>query len=123
MRSVTQRHPFSCGAACVAFVVEKSYSEIVNMLGAKKASNEGFSCKDLIKVLSKFKYSYTYKYLKPRLRRSIYQDKVIVFIKSSRKYPSGHYLTYSKGLWMDSWINFVQNNSIKQAESGFRKSD
>ena len=121
MRSITQRHPFGCGVACVAFVVKKSYSEIVSILGDDKASNKGFYCRDLIKALSRFKYSYAYKYLKPKLRRSIYQDGVIVFIKRSLKYPSGHYLTYSNGLWMDPWINFVQNNNIKQAESGFRK--
>ena len=121
MKSITQRHPFGCGVACVAFLVKKSYSEMVNILGDNKASNKGFCCKHLIKVLSRFKYSYTYKYLKPKLRRSIYQDGVIVFIKRSYKYPSGHYLIYSNGQWMDPWINFIQNNDIKQAKSGFRK--
>jgi len=121
MKSITQKHPFGCGVVCVAFVIRKSYSEVMDVLVNDKANDEGFSCKELAQALSGFGYPYIYKYLKPKLRSKIYQNGVIVFVKRSSKYPAGHYLVYSNGQWMDSWVNFAQDKDIKKAKSGFRK--
>ncbi|MBI2051146.1 hypothetical protein HYT33_00050 [Candidatus Roizmanbacteria bacterium] len=119
--SVTQEHDFGCGAACLAFVVGKNYKEVVRHLGKTKAATSGYYCNELVAGLNKFGFPYFYLYLKSWLRRKIYQDGVIVFIKKSKKYPAGHYLVRYKGLWMDPWINFVENKNIKEAESDFRK--
>lgn len=118
---ITQKHEFGCGAACVAFVSGKSYSKAVSTLRKAKASSGGFLCKDLVKVLAKFGFSYEYKYLKPKLKRKIYKDDVIVFIKRSKKYPSGHYLARHDGQWMDPWINFDKEHDLSYTKSGFRK--
>lgn len=121
MKSVTQKHEFGCGAACVAFISKKSYSKAIALLGKKKATNQGYYCKDLCKALIRLNLIYSYKYLKPGLKRKIYKDGTIVFIKRSKQYPSGHYLVRYNSLWMDPWINFNKDRYIKQAKSGFRK--
>ncbi len=121
MKPLVQKHPFGCGAACVAFVLKESYSKVISFLGKDKACSTGFSCQDLTKVLLKFGQRYSYKYLKPRLKKQIYQDGVIVFIKRSKRYPSGHYLVRHKGMWMDPWINFPKDKRIAKAKAGFRK--
>lgn len=121
MNSVTQKHNFGCGIACIAFIVKINYSKVLSHLSFTQAENTGFNCQELVQVLSKFNHIYLYKYLKPKLKRKIYQNGIIVFIKRSTKYPSGHYLTYSDGQWMDPWINFLKSENVNQAKSGFIK--
>lgn len=121
MNSITQLDPLGCGAACVSFIAQKSYSEVVATLGRDYAKHRGFYCKDLIDILAKFGFSYAYKYVKPQLKSKIYQDGVIVFIKRSKKYPAGHYLTRYKDQWMDPWVNFCADSDIANAKSGFRR--
>jgi len=120
-KSITQKHEFGCGVACVAFVVNKSYEEAVEILGRKRAAKKGFYCRDLVKVLKRFNLNYSFRYLQPRLKQKIYQDRIIVFIKRSKKYPFGHYLVRYKNLWMDPWINFSTNKKINEAKSGYCK--
>lgn len=121
MKSVTQQDSYGCSLACIAFLIGKEYQQIANLERKKKAQTKGFTCKDLVKILSVFDLEYEYRYLKPRLKNKIYQDGVIVFIKRSKKYLSGHYLVRLNNLWMDPWINFNSQAIIKHAESGFRK--
>jgi hypothetical protein len=75
----------------------------------------------LVAILDRSGYFYQYRYLKPRLRKIIYRDDVIVFIKRSKKYPFGHYLVRYQNLWMDPWINFPKEKDVKKAKAGFRK--
>lgn len=121
MDSITQKDSLGCGAACVSFIAGKNYSEIVQVLGKDKAKDTGFYCRDLVVALSKLGFFYTYHYLKPRFKKRIYTDGVIVFIKRSKKYPDGHYLARCNGQWMDPWINLCIDNNIAHAKSGFRK--
>lgn len=119
---VVQEHELGCGLACVAFVVVKSYQEVLNITGnPSKATQSGYYCKELIGLLHKFKYTYEVKYIKPHIKKLIYTNDTIVFIKRSLRYPFGHYLVYHNGLWMDPWINFPKNNRIEKAKAGFRK--
>lgn len=121
MNSVAQQDPLGCGAACVSFIVQKDYSEIATLLGRSYAKHRGFYCKDLTTVLSKLGFSYSYRYVKLRLKSKIYKDRVIVFIKRSKSYPAGHYLVRYEGAWMDPWINFCEERNIDTVKSGFRK--
>lgn len=91
------------------------------MLGRNYAKYRGYYCKDLINVLSKLGLTYSYKYIKQQLKGKIYKEGVIVFIKRSKKYPVGHYLTRFGRQWMDPWINFINDSNIANASSGFRK--
>jgi len=65
--------------------------------------------------------SIEYKYIKGKIRKKIYQDNTIVFIKRSKKYPYGHYLSRYKSSWMDPWINSKNDRKIKKIKAGFRK--
>ena len=121
MKSVVQKDSFGCGVACVSYILNIDYNQAKKLfINNYRSKNKGFLCKDIVKALSKKGLKYQYKYLKPKIRKLIYNDKVIVFIKRCKKYPSGHYLCrdIKKG-WMDSWINFPSD--IKKAKSGFRK--
>lgn len=121
LESITQQHDYGCGIACVAFATGKSYQDTLKVLSADVAETKGFFCKDLIAALNTHGSIYEYKYLKPRLRRQIYDEGVIVYIKRSKYYPAGHYLIRSNGLWMDPWINFIQDKDIRDARSGYRE--
>ena len=121
-RTVVQKHSRGCGLACIAFVLEVKYSKIAKFVRQSKKLKDGLTCREIVNILGNFGKSYSYKYLKPRLLKDIYQDNVIVYIKKSRDYPSGHYLVYSDNLWMDPWINFTQSRKISEAKSGWRKS-
>ena len=120
---ITQESPSGCGIACVAFVFGSKYRKTLKFFqrGRQKAKTKGFYCKDLVKVLNSQGGNFEYRYIKSRIRKKIYQDNVIVFIKRSKKYPLGHYLCRYKNLWMDPWINFPKNKNIQKAKSGFRK--
>ena len=121
MKTITQEHDFGCGIACLAFICQLPYLQVVNYLGIIKANNSGFTCKELVRGLEHFGLSYDYKYIKSSLRKSIYKNGTIVFIKRSKKYPYGHYLTYHNGKWADSWINLPYDKNITNAKSGYRK--
>lgn len=121
MNAITQRDQFACGAACVSFITQKKYNDVISLLGNSLAKRRGFYCKDLATALLKLGFSYCYKYIKPRLKNKIYKDAVIVFIKRSKGYPYGHYLARHKGTWMDPWINLREDSYIGHARSGFRK--
>jgi hypothetical protein len=105
----------------MAFIVGKTYDEVVNHLGKLKAKNSGFYCREIVSYFKKLGYLAEYHYLKPKWRKKIYRDNVIVFIKRSKKYPFGHYLVRYKNLWMDPWINWDEDKNIKNAKAGFRK--
>lgn len=118
---VTQKGPLGCGLACVAFICENNYWDTYNPTKHIADGCYGYKCRDLVEILSFYNKKYSYKYLKPKLRRKIYREGVIVFIKRSKRYPCGHYLTYHNGVWADSWINLPFDDEIINAKSGFRK--
>lgn len=118
--SIAQKHRLGCGLACVAFLLNKDYQAIINPIFKIRAEKQGFYCKDLVKLLKKHGKNYTYKYIKKTLKKTIYKNNVIVYIKKSTKYPKGHFLVRSNKLWMDPWINFLYSKDIKNAKSGFR---
>jgi hypothetical protein len=121
VKSITQQHAFGCGVACVAYAANNKYRDSLKFLDSNAAQTKGFLCKDLVTALRKFGFHYTYKYLKPRLKRHIYAEGVIVYIKKSTSYPAGHYLIRTHGLWMDPWINFRKDQNINKAQSGYRR--
>ncbi|MDH5533009.1 MAG: cysteine peptidase family C39 domain-containing protein [Candidatus Pacebacteria bacterium] len=121
MYSVTQKDPYGCGLACVSFLLQKQYQDVAEYIDQNKAKTYGFTCKELVNLLVKFNLNYQYKYLKPKLKKKIYDSGTIVFIKRSKRYPSGHYLVRYKDGWMDPWINFSIRAKLSSAQSGFRK--
>lgn len=119
MKAVVQEDNFGCAIACVAFILDLEYEDVVKLLkeGAKRAKTEGFYCREIVNVLSESGLEAYYNYLKPKFKNIIYQPNTIVYIKKSKRYPNGHYLTRLKNSWMDPWINFPN----EKRSAGFRK--
>ena len=120
-KSITQEFNYGCGIACFAFVTNVTYKKAINFLGPKQAMSPRFWCKNLASQLNKFGVKYIYRYVKPKLRKKIYQEGAIVLVARSKIYPTGHYLIRYKSQWMDLWINLPKDENIKHAKSGFRK--
>lgn len=120
-QSITQKFDYGCGIACFAFALGISYKKAEEMVGQEQATSTRFWVKDLTKALNKAGYPYVSKHVKPHIQKLIYQEGVIVLIRRSKIYPSGHYLIRHDGMWMDSWINLPKNKDISRARSGFRK--
>jgi len=89
-KPVIQQKDLGCSIACLAFITNKTYRKIVNSFGQEKAKTKGFYCREIVEYLQKLGYQAKFHYLKPKLRRNIYQNKTIVFNKRSKKYPFGH---------------------------------
>lgn len=119
--SITQEDNMGCGAACVAFIGERTYREAAKVLGQTKAKTTGYHLKELVVALEQFGVPSHFKHIKLNARPISYQQGLIVFIKRSAKYPYGHYLARHNDAWMDPWINLPRNKSIEDARSGYRK--
>ena len=119
--SITQEYDYGCGIACFAFAARLSYRQAEKLLGKEQSRSNRFWCKDLSSALTSFGLQYKHMYVKPRLRRKLYREGVIVLIARSKHYPYGHYLIRHKDKWMDPWINLLSNNDIKCEISGYRK--
>ena len=119
MKSVTQEEPMGCGIACVAVALGKSYQQTKSLFDNPEfASTRGYYCRELIKVLNKKFSNYNFSKANEKNKNLLMQDRVIVFIERSNKYPAGHYLIKTKKGWMNPWINFP---NISPAKSGFQK--
>lgn len=119
--TITQEDEMGCGAACVAFAASTTYQNAVRILGQNKARTVGFQLKEMVDALNHYGLSYHFKHVKPRMKKSIYQDGAIVFIKRSTRYPYGHYLIRHHGQWADPWINLVIDKNLASAKSGYRQ--
>jgi len=120
-KPITQKDKFGCGVASVAFVLEITYQEALEMFDKNDIEKPEFYCRDLVRALENANCKYNYKYLKPGLQKKIYKKGVIVFIKKSKDYPYGHYLARTDNCWMDSWINLRKDKDIKNAKSSSRR--
>jgi len=123
IKPIRQEDVFGCGVACVAYICGLNYTQALNLFrnGKIKAQRSGFLCKDIVRVLKQLGKKYEYRYVTSKIKQKIYKERVIVFIKKSKKYPAGHYLCRAKDGWMDSWINFPKSKDIRRARAGFRK--
>ena len=120
MNPVVQEDDYGCGVACVANILGVEYEKAIVLLGKdgkKRAMTFGFHCKELARALKLGGIDYSNKYIKQKDKRRIYEDGAIVFIKRSKKYRAGHFLSRKKGMWYDSWINFPHEKRI----AGVRK--
>ena len=120
MRPVKQEDGLGCAVACVAFVLSIPYSETLKLFedGKRRVKEEAnFYCPEIVKILNEKGLNYSWQKLNKKNAGVINQDLSIVFIKTSGKYPFGHFLTRYKDKWMDPWINLPD----KDIKAGFRK--
>ncbi|MDP2671522.1 MAG: hypothetical protein Q8P13_03655 [bacterium] len=119
MKPIKQEDDFGCGVACVASILEIGYQSALSLFreGEKKSQNTGFYCREIVEVLANQGLRYEYNYIKPKLRKRIYKEGEMVFLRRSKKYPEGHYLCRMGKRWMDPWLNFP----VDKREAGFRQ--
>lgn len=120
MQPVKQEDSFGCAVACVAFVLNVKYGKAIELFinGKERAKDlPDFYCREIVKVLKNTGLDYQHKYVKTKIRKKIYAENSIVFIKRSKKYRYGHYLVRYRNMWMDSWINLPD----RKIKAGFRK--
>ncbi len=119
-KHLVQEHASGCGVAVTAQVANITYKKALGLFhdGEFRAELRGFYCREIIRSLRKKELNYRFFYLTRRNRRKIYKNKAIVYIKKSRKYPQGHYISRSNNLWIDPWINYP---SIINTKSGTRR--
>ena len=120
-QAVTQEFDYGCGIACYAFALGISYKDAATRLGEVQANSQRFWVKDFNKAMNQAGLPYVSKYIKPPIRKQIYQEGAIVLTRRSKAYPTGHYLIRYNGSWMDPWLNLPYCKDITKAKSGFRK--
>jgi hypothetical protein len=119
MKPVKQEDGLGCAVACVAFVLDLSYSKTLELFedGKRRAREEAnFYCSELVKILNEKGLNYSWKKLNAEDVEAINRNLSIVFIETSHEYPYGHFLARCKDKWMDPWINLPDTNR----EAGFR---
>jgi hypothetical protein len=121
IRGVAQRHPMSCGLACVSFITGESYDTIVDGEPQVKLEEAGFLCPELVDKLEEHGQHYSWKKLEEDERDGDFKVGDIVFIEPSNAIPGGHFLAKSTAGWMDPWINLdLARPFAAEAEAGFR---
>lgn len=117
IKAVTQNHGLGCGVACVAAVLEVSYTKALTLFkNPKQAWTKGYYCRDLVFALEAGKRKYSYKHLKSNRDPVLRKAGTIVFTRFSEAYPRGHYFVRTKDGWMNPWLNYPE---IAPAKSGF----
>lgn len=120
MKPINQEDDFGCAVACIAFILNISYKETLGFFkdGQERVKNKAnFYCPELVNILNSFDLNYDYEKINKINENKIYKEYSIVFIGKNKKYRYGHFLCRYNGLWMDSWINFPDNDR----KAGFRK--
>lgn len=114
-KPVAQEDPLGCGVACVAYLLNLSYKDALQMFpnGKERANTVGFYSKELA---SKLGESYKVGFAK-RNKKFIHRSGSIIFMKRGKKYRCGHFMVRSGNQWMDPWINFPS----WAPRAGFRK--
>lgn len=113
MKTVRQEDGLGCAVACVAFVLKRPYSEVVELFddGKRRVKNEAnFYCPEIVRILNSSGLNYSWKKLSNNNLGLINKHYSIVFIKKSKSHPFGHFLTRYNDMWMDSWINLPEKN-------------
>ncbi len=119
-RLVTQEHSMGCGLACVAYLLNKSYREVLRGCRTKRhAWTRGFYCRELVTLLNKNGRTYSWRAFTINEKTNSIPIDSIVFLKPCQSYPSGHFLVkVSNGKFMNPWINFPEINPVK---SGYQR--
>lgn len=113
-----QEDLMGCAVACTASLLGKEYSKTLKLFRKSCANTRGYYCKEIIQSLSNAGLHYNYSKVNDQSKKYLKLYGTIVFVKRSRKYPSGHYLLRTNRGWMNPWINYPKINPVK---AGFQK--
>ena len=119
-KSITQEAPYGCGIACFAFVADVTYGQAAKFLGPEQAKSDRFILKHFREELNRYGLNYISKHIKPDQTIEP-KEGMIVLLRRSKQFPTGHYLAYYEGKWMDPYINLLDDRNFQHPKSGFRE--
>jgi len=116
---IAQEDDYGCGVACVANRLSIPYKNALSLFSEPGLAVDGKHCfaRDVVTALQNAGLQSEHKFIKPKLRKNIYQPSSIVFICKNKRYPAGHYLLRVEGGWLDPWVNLP----VKPRMAGLRK--
>ena len=118
-KSITQEMPYGCGVACFAFVADLTYKEIEKFLGEEQSISNRFVIKHFREELNRFGLNYTSHHVQTSQKIDPVEG-MIVLLRRSSQFPTGHYLAFHEGKWMDPYINLNDERAFNDPSSGFR---
>jgi len=124
--AVVQKHPWGCGVACVAYVLQIPYNQALTLFDKYEDSIPGYYCPDIEDALVRGGLMYEWYQFQPEVSgegpsfsvsiENLPYDS-IVFTRPGKKYVGGHWLVKTPNGWMNPWSNFP--STIEDAQSGF----
>lgn len=114
MKIISQEHTAGCGVACVAFLLQKTYKETLDLFSIpSQAWGRGFLYNEIIDALRKGGKNYVCNIMESHS----FSNGTIVYIDNPQVYYIGHYLVKWEKGWFDPWINYP---IITPAMGGYR---
>lgn len=112
MKPVVQEHPYGCGVACVANILNIGYSDALRLFGPEgphKAETFGFYLHELCMALRKAGWD-AYWVESQETKQLPRHDRLysIVYLQPTPEMPAGHYLVKEHAGWYNSWINYPE---------------
>lgn len=112
MKTIRQEDRLGCAVACVAFVLQISYKNALQLFKDgehRVVEKPNFYCPEIVKILNSHGKNYAWKKIKSSEENDL-GELSIVFISRSERYKYGHFLCKHRSKWMDSWINLPDKN-------------
>ncbi len=119
MKPIRQEDGLGCAVASTAFILQISYQQALKLFkdGARRVKEQAnFYCPEITSILSSSGLNYSWKKLPDRIEETDIPNLSIVFVKSSKKLPFGHFLPKYNNKWMDPLVN-----PDKNAKAEFRE--
>ncbi len=111
---IAQEHPYGCGVACVAELLDVSYHDALGLFpdGVRKAQYEGFYLGEITAVMRSCGWGSYWVAMQPHFLAHIQRRDNIAYLGKSKIYPSGHYLIREtdeynvRPVWKNSYANY-----------------
>lgn len=97
-----------------------TYKQAADFLGSEQARSDRFVVKHFREELNRYGLNYISKHVKPDQMIEP-KEGMIVLLRRSKQFPTGHYLAYYDGKWMDPYVNLADDQNFQHPESGFRE--
>lgn len=115
MKLIAQEHTAGCGVACVAFILQKTYKEALELFSRpSQAWGRGFLYDEIIDALKNGNKNYS---CLIQGENQSPPNGTIVNVDNPAVYYIGHYLVKAEKGWFDPWINYP---IITPAMAGYR---
>ncbi len=106
---IAQEHELGCAVACVANMLEISYSEAYTLFNDihSQVLYFGFACPQIVYALDKAGWDSDITFVRDDYNalKMIEQENTIIYLDKSDCCPMGHFLLRKSDRWIDTYIN------------------